>query len=66
MPPMNCLVIIIFAIILIFFCSLPNTVSTYLDREDYFAKVRAGNCDVFKCNDINNSSNIDDDSRDKS
>jgi hypothetical protein len=66
MPSMYCWVIIIITIILIFFCSLPNTVSTYLDREDYFAKVRAGNCDVFKCNDINNSSNVDDDSSDKS
>ena len=40
-------------------CSrLPDSISTYLDEKDYFAQVRAGNCDVFKCN---NNNNDDDD-----
>jgi len=43
---------------------LPDTLSTYLDEHDYFAKVRAGDCGVFQCNnnDDDSNDNNDDDS----
>ena len=48
------------------FSRLPDTLSTYLDEHDYFAKVRAGDCGVFQCNNNDDNSNDinDDDNND--
>ena len=43
---------------------MPDSLSTYLDEHDYFAKVRNGDCSVFECSNEHDTDDVDVDDTD--